>query len=94
MIIGSANYKLLSPYIMGLDLNLRLDNIMLTMMKLYPAQRKLQLSGHSGTLIVCECMVITFVGVSQTAHFEMYFSMSGPLIGVIIIGMGSVVLSQ
>ena len=66
----------------------------LTMRKLYPAQRKLQLSGHSGTLIVWECMAITLVGVSQTAHFEMNFSMSGPLMGVIIIGMGSVVLSQ
>ncbi len=34
------------------------------------------------------------VGASQTAHFEMNFSMSLPLIGVIMTGMGSSVLSQ
>ena len=79
--------------------NKTLDSIVVnynlfTIRKLYPDQRYSQFSGQSGTLIVCECKAIDFVGVSQTAHFEIYFSMSGPLIGVIIMGIGSVVLNQ
>lgn len=64
------------------------------MRKLYPTQISLQPPGHWGIDMDWLWTAITLVGASHTEHLDMYLPISGAGIGVIIIGIGSVVLSQ